>query len=174
MDEKEVKLPEKTTPGPISGGGLLDWHPFESLRRQVDRLFDEFPTRRGLPDFEPFERFVFGSGTTPPVDFVEKDGEYEITAELPGLDEKSVEVKLSNGVLTIGGEKKDEREEKDKEKGYYFSERRYGSFKRAFRMPEGVDAEKIAASFDKGVLTVKLPKTAEALKSEKKIAVTSK
>jgi len=81
-------------------------------------------------------------------------------------------VKLSNGTLTISGEKKDERE--NKEKDYYFSERRYGSFKRAFRLPEGVDTDKIEASFDKGVLTVRLPKTTEARKAEKKIEIKPK
>ena len=89
--------------------------------------------------------------------------------ELPGLDEKNVEIKLSNHTLTIKGEKKEEKEEKDKD--YYLSERRYGSFQRSFQVPEGVDTGKIDASFSKGVLTVKLPKTAEAQKAEKKITV---
>ena len=174
MAEKDVKLPEKTVPGPMTGGGLFEWSPFETLRKQVDRLFEDFPGRKSLADFEPFERFVFCAGATPPVDFVEKDGEYEITAELPGLDEKSVEIKLANGVLTIGGEKKEEREEKDKDKGYYFSERRYGSFKRAFPLPEGVDADKISANFEKGVLKVTLPKTPQAQTAEKKIEIAAK
>ena len=108
----------------------------------------------------------------PAVDLVEREKEYAITAELPGLDDKNVEIKLSNGTLTISGEKKDEREEKEKD--YYFSERRYGSFKRAFRVPDGVDADKIEAAFDKGVLTIRLPKTAEAQKAEKKIDIKSK
>jgi HSP20 family protein len=105
----------------------------------------------------------------PAIDLVEKDGGYEITAELPGLDEKNVEVKLSNHTLTITGEKSEEKE--DKRKDYYLSERRYGSFQRSFQLPEGVDADKIDAQFAKGVLTVKLPKTAEAKKAEKKITV---
>lgn len=172
MAEKDVKLPQKKEPAAPSTPGLFDWHPFELLRRRVDQLFDEFPMRKSATDFEPFERFVFGSAGTPPVDFVEKDGEYEISAELPGMDERSVEVKLSNGVLTIGGEKHEEKEEKDK--GYYFSERRYGSFQRAFRVPDGVDADKIQARFDKGVLRISLPKTAEAQKSEKKIEIAGK
>ena len=91
---------------------------------------------------------------------------------MPGLDDKNVEVKLSNGVLTIGGEKKEEKEEK--KEGYYFSERRYGSFKRAFQVPAGVDAEKIEASFEKGVLTIRLPKTAEAQKAKKTIEIKAK
>ena len=112
-----------------------------------------------------------GSGwaVAPAMDLVEKDKEYEITAELPGIDEKNVEIKLSNRTLTIKGEKHEEKEEKEKD--YYLSERRYGSFQRSFQLPEGVDADKIEANFAKGVLTVKLPKTAEAQKAEKKIAV---
>ena len=105
----------------------------------------------------------------PAVDVAEKDKEYEITAELPGMDESNIEVKLSNGMLTITGEKKEEKEEKKKD--YYLSERRYGSFERSFQLPEGVDADKIEAKFTKGVLKVVLPKTAEAQKSVKKIAV---
>ena len=103
------------------------------------------------------------------MDVVEKDKEYEITAELPGTDEKNVEIKLSNRTLTIKGEKKEEKEEREKD--YYLSERRYGSFQRSFQVPDSVDAEKIEASFAKGVLTIRLPKTAEAQKSEKTIAV---
>jgi len=99
------------------------------------------------------------------MDLVEKEDAYEITAELPGLDDKNVEIKLSNRTLTIRGEKSEEKE--DKQKDYYLSERRYGSFQRSFQLPDGVDADKIDAKFTKGVLTVKLPKTAEAKKAEK-------
>ncbi|TGT07127.1 Hsp20/alpha crystallin family protein, partial [Mesorhizobium sp. M8A.F.Ca.ET.213.01.1.1] len=99
------------------------------------------------------------------MDLVEKDKEYEITVELPRIDEKNVEIKLANRILTLKGEKKEEKEEKDND--YYLSERRYGSFQRSFQLPEGVDADKIDATFAKGVLTVKLPKTAEAQKAEK-------
>ena len=93
---------------------------------------------------------------TPAVDIAEKDKAYEITAELPGLDEKNIDVKVANGMLTIRGEKKEEKEEKKKD--YYLSERRYGSFERRFQIPEGVESDKIEASFKKGILTVTLPK----------------
>ena len=105
----------------------------------------------------------------PAVDIVEKDKDYEITAELPGMDESNIDVKFADGVLTIKGEKKEEREEKKKD--YYVSERRYGSFQRSFPVPESVDANKIEAKFVNGVLTIKLPKSAEAQKNEKKIAI---
>jgi len=171
MADRETKFPVKkesaTNP---SHTGLFDWHPLASLRRQIDRLFEEFPSRRSIVDFEPFERFVGWFPTMPPVDFVEKDKEYEITAELPGLDDKNVDVKFSNETLTIRGEKKEEKEEK--KEGYYFSERRYGSFKRAFKVLEGVDADKIEASFDK--VTVRLPKTPEAQKAQKTIEAKTK
>jgi len=106
---------------------------------------------------------------TPAVDVAEKEKEYEITAELPGMDEKNIEIKLSNGTLTIKGEKKEEKEEREKD--YYVSERRYGSFVRSFQVPEGVDTGNIEATFAKGVLNVKLTKTTEAQKSEKTISV---
>lgn len=105
----------------------------------------------------------------PAVDVAETDKAYEIKAELPGLDEKDVEVKLVNGGLTIKGEKHEEKEEKQKD--YYLHERRFGSFERYFQIPEGVDSEKIEATFSKGVLTVMLPKTPEAQKPEKTIPV---
>jgi HSP20 family protein len=83
------------------------------------------------------------------------------------MDEKNVEVKLANEMLTIKGEKEEDKEEKD----YYLSERRYGSFQRSFRIPEGVDTDKIEATFQKGILTVMLPKKAEVQKSEKKVEI---
>ncbi|GAA4522694.1 Hsp20/alpha crystallin family protein [Chelativorans composti] len=145
-----------------------DWSPFENLRREIDRLFDEWRLPSRFLGFD-VPRLSNVAGTlVPATDIAEKDDCYEITAELPGLDEKDVEVSLANGTLTIKGEKSENKEEK--QKGYYLSERRYGSFQRSFRIPEGVDADKIEASFAKGVLTVKLPKTAEA-KAEKKIAI---
>ena len=105
----------------------------------------------------------------PAVDVVEKDNAYEVTAELPGMDEKDIEVKLANGGLTIKGEKQEEKEEKRKD--YHVHERTFGSFERYFTVPEWVDRDKIEASFKKGVLTVTFPKKPEAIKPEKKIEV---
>lgn len=175
MAEAATKLPvqtEKKSVAPMPGAAA--WRPFESLRREVDRLFDEFdggfwaaPFRRSLMEFEPFRRAA--TFAMPAVDIAESEKAYEITADLPGLDEKHVEVKVANGNLTIKGEKEEEKEEKKKD--YYLQERRFGSFERSFRIPEGVDQSKIEASFAKGVLKVTLPKTAEAQTTEKKIAV---
>jgi len=154
MAETATKLPvgkQEKTDRPA------EWRPFESLRREVDRLFEDFQLGSW--------RSPFG----PAVDIVEKEKAYEITAELPGMDESNIDVKFSDGTLTIKGEKRDEKEEKKKD--YYLSERRYGSFQRSFGVPDGVDADKIEANFKNGVLTVTLPKTAQAQKSEKKIAI---
>ena len=163
------KAPERTA-------ALPPWRPFENLRREIDRLFDDFgggfwqsPFRRSVFDVEPFWQRPAALTVAPAVDIIEKGNTYEVTAELPGMDEKNIEVKLVNDSLTIKGEKKEEREEKEKD--YYLSERSFGSFERSFTVPEGVDTDKIEASFQKGVLTVKLPKKPEAVKPEKKIEV---
>jgi HSP20 family protein len=124
---------------------------------------------RGVFNVEPFWRNEVSWGKAPAVDIADNEKAYEITAELPGMDESNIDVKFSDGTLTIKGEKKDEKEEKKKD--YYLSERRYGSFQRSFGVPDGVDAEKIEAHFKNGVLTVTLPKTLQAQKSEKKIAI---
>ena len=167
----EVKKAERPAPAPA------EWHPFDSLRREIDRLFDDFGFgRRGSPlrarssaEADPFWRTEISWAKAPAVDVAETDKAYEVTAELPGMDESNIEVKLADDVLTIKGEKKEEKEEKKKD--YYLSERHYGSFQRAFAVPDGVDTDKIDAQFKNGVLTVTLPKTAQAQKSEKKIEI---
>lgn len=182
MSESTTKLPvkkEKAQESAEHSWPLQSWHPMESLRREIDRLFDEFdggfkmlPFRRSAFDIEPFwrrERALTSMTTMPAVDVAETDKAYEITAELPGLEEKDIEVKLANGGLTIKGAKNEEKEEKKKD--YYLHERRYGSFERYFDMPQGVDKDKIEATFKKGVLTVTLPKTPEAQQAVKKIPV---
>ena len=173
MAETATKLPVKTEKNAVPAE--REWAPFESLRREIDRIFDDFhpfgwrmPVRRPSFDLE-FPMATRGWAITPAFDVVDKDNEYEITAELPGIDEKNVEIKIGNHLLTIRGDKQESKEEKEKD--YYLSERRYGSFQRSFQVPEGVDTDRINASFAKGVLTVCLPKTTEAQKAEKKIPV---
>lgn len=171
------KIPVKTEPPSVPApAAARAWDPFQSLRQEIDRVFEGF--HRGL-HFLPFGRTMFDveptwprgmiQGIAPAVDIAEKDKEYQITAELPGLDEHHVEVKLSNGVLTVKGEKSEGKEEREKD--YHLTERRYGAFQRSFTLPDDVDTAKIAAGFKNGVLTISLPKSAEALKSEKKIEV---
>jgi HSP20 family protein len=156
---------------PTFAGGV--WHPFEGLRKEVDRLFDEFGDDFWRRPFRPLAAFEMNwpkkLAAAPAFDVAETDKSYEVTAELPGMDEKNVEVNLTDGGITIKGEKKEEMEEKKKD--YYVSERRYGSFERYFTLPEGVDANKVEATFKNGVLKVTLPKTAEAQKPAKKIEV---
>jgi len=105
----------------------------------------------------------------PAVDIVEKDNAYEVTADAPGFDDKSIEVQVLNGSLWIKGERKSEREERQSD--YYLSEREFGSFQRCFRLPDGIDTDKIEATLQKGVLTVMLPKTGEAQKAAKKVEI---
>ncbi len=180
MVEAVTKLPLKTEEKPAAAPPKTrEWHPFDSLRREINTMFDQFdvgalgaPFRRTPFDVVPFWRSEALWSTAPAVDIVEKDKAYEITAELPGLYESHVEVKFSDGMLTIKGAKEEEKEEKKKDR--YLSERRYGAFQRMFGVPDGVDTDKIEASFKKGVLTVLLPKGAEAQKKEKKIAIATK
>lgn len=180
MAEAATKLPIKTEATPAAQvTKASDWQPFETLRNQVDRLFHDFqagflhaPSYRSLLDVEPFWRRDFGFNVTPAIDIVEKDKAFEVTAELPGLDVKNIDLQLSDNVLTIKGEKQEEKEEKAKDR--YVSERRYGSFRRSLQVPGGVDADKIEASFKGGILTVSLPKSPEAQKKQKTIPITSK
>src|SRR6516164_7893978 len=168
----ETKLAVTKKPSEPALAGEV-WRPFEALRKEVDRLFDDFGDdfrRRPFRSLAGLERswaqkFV----AAPPADVAETDKAYEITAELPGIDQKNIEVNVANGALTIKGEKKEETEEKKKD--YYVSERRYGAFERYFALPKDVDTSKIEATFKSGVLKVILPKTAEAQKSAKKIEV---
>ena len=177
MAESIAKLPIKTEEKTESATPKLpSRRPLDSLRREVDRLFEDFdsgswltPFRRLSADIEPFWREYKAWGASPAVDFVEKEHAYEVTAELPGLDEKNIEVKVAGGGLTIKGEKQEDKEEKKKD--YYLHERHFGSFERYFRVPEGVDVDKIEATFKKGILKVTLPKVLGAQKSEKKIEV---
>ncbi|NWB84296.1 MULTISPECIES: Hsp20/alpha crystallin family protein [Pseudomonas] len=152
------------------------WRPLEKLRQQVDHLFEDFTHGSGLPSFgrglfdvEPFWRRELITHAMPAVDIVEKDKSFEITAELPGMDQKNIEIKLSNGSLIIKGEKKEDKEEK--RKGYHMTERHYGSFERVFNLPTSVEAEKIEANFSKGVLSISLPKKADAMKAEKVVPI---
>lgn len=167
----ETKLPvTKKAAEPAFAGEV--WRPFESLRKEVDRLFEDFGGGfwdRPFRSLARLEQNLAKEMAAPAVDVSETDKAYEITAELPGMDEKNVEVNLADGGLIIKGEKKEEKEETKKD--YYVCERRYGSFERYFGLPDGVDASKIEATFKNGVLKVTLPKTAEAQKPAKKIEV---
>lgn len=175
MSNSVKKMPVNTGDNTQTPAKADLWHPLEKLRQQVDHLFDDFnrgtalsPFSRRLFDVEPFWRREFAT-SLPAVDISEKEKSFEITAELPGMDQKDIEIRLANGNLIIKGEKKETKEEK--KKGYHLSERHYGSFERVFNLPEGVDSDKIEAQFSKGVLTLTLPKKPEALKAEKVVPI---
>ncbi len=177
MAENVAKVPVKQEKIEKPSSMLQTWQPFEGLRDEIDRLFDDFgrgmwqPFRRSLFPMAPSFRSQVKWPTMPVVDVVESEKAYEITAELPGMDEKNIEVKVADGVLTIKGEKREETEKKEKD--YYLQERSFGSFERRFEVPESVEVDKIEASFNKGVLMLTLPKKAEAQKPAKKIEVKS-
>ncbi|MBI1879547.1 MAG: Hsp20/alpha crystallin family protein [Chloroflexi bacterium] len=145
-----------------------DDEPFYAFRREMDRLFDDFFGRGfALTPFSGGFMESFGE-FSPRVDVTENDKEVKVIVELPDLEDKDVEVSLSNDVLTISGEKKAEKE--DKGENFYRMERSYGSFQRAISLPAEVESDKVEATFKNGVLTVTLPKTASA-QNRKKIAI---
>lgn len=141
--------------------------PFYELQRNMNRLFDDF-----FGDFDMSRFGDFGSrfgAFQPQVDVSETDQEITVAAELPGLEEKDIEVSLDKGVLTISGEKKEEKE--DKGKNYYRMERSYGSFRRSLPLPAEVVEDQVEATFKNGVLNIRLPKSPEAQKPGKRITV---
>src|SRR5579859_3760295 len=126
-------------------------NPFLALQQEIDRLFEGFT--RGFAGFPAREML-------PSMDLSETDKEIEITAELPGLEEKDIQLNVADNVLTIRGDKKNEREETKKD--YHLVERSYGSFARTVQLPDGVNADSIKAVMSKGVLKVTVPKPAPA------------
>jgi HSP20 family protein len=144
-----------------------DMDPFLSLHRDVNRLFDE--VFRGFDTPSLFGRMRTGNGAWPSVEVSETDKDIRATAEVPGLEEKDIEVLLDDGVLTLRGEKKSETEDA----GRQFSERYYGRFERRLTLGREVEEDNVAATFKNGVLTVTLPKTAKAQANAKRIAIKS-
>ncbi|GBD96866.1 MAG TPA: Hsp20/alpha crystallin family protein [Nitrospirae bacterium] len=141
-----------------------DHNPFSLLHEDMDKLFEDF--------FRGFEIEPFGgrlSSFRPDIEVSENDKEIKITAELPGMDEKDIDVSLSDNTLTISGEKKEEKESKGKD--YYMKERTYGSFRRSIPIYAEIEPEKVDARFKKGVLTITLPKSEKEIEKKKKIAV---
>lgn len=141
-------------------------NPFAMMQREMNRIFDSFNRNWGVGAYPD----VTGS-FMPRLDVTEDAKAFTVTAELPGMNEKEIDLSLSGDTLTIRGEKKEEKE--DKNRNYYYSERSYGSFMRSVPLPRQVATDKVSASFKKGVLTITLPKTAAALEATKKIEVKS-
>jgi HSP20 family protein len=141
--------------------------PFNRLRSEFDRMFDDFPMRTLGPNLTRRIQSISG----PALEFKDKDNEYELIAEVPGLKADQIEIKVAEGVLRLSGERKEERQ--GKEDGFLFSERHYGHFERAIQLPAGVDEDKITANAQDGLLSIHLPKTPDAQQREKKIPVQS-
>jgi HSP20 family protein len=141
------------------GGG----DPFNAFRREMDRLFESFGREVGWP--APGT----GAAMAPSIDVSETESELKIEADLPGVDQKDVDVVISDNILTIKGEKKSEKEEKKKD--FHLVERSYGSFSRSLALPFAVDPSQAKATFKNGVLSITLPKPAEVQAKAKKIAI---
>jgi HSP20 family protein len=139
--------------------------PFTAMRREMDRVFESFGRDLGWPTA------MQGGTMAPSIDVSESDREIKIEAELPGVDEKDVEVTVTDNVLTIRGEKKAEKEEKKKD--YHLVERSYGSFARSVTLPFSAEPGQAKASFKNGVLSITLPKPPEITAKAKKIAISS-
>jgi HSP20 family protein len=155
--------------------GSESWPHMVSLRHEIDRLLDEFgagfwrrPLPRRMQDWLPDATDL---ALRPATEFAECDGEYRLTAELPGMSAEDIDIKLTDGTISIRGEKTEAR--KEEKENYMVSERRYGRFQRTLSLPPGVDADAISADFSNGVLTVTLPKTPQAKEKERKVEVKS-
>ena len=169
---KKVKSPIKVP----ARGEVSAFEPFQTLRKQVDDLFTNFTV--SWPHFEmPKIEWPTLTGTDTEdaiakFDLSENGKSVKVVADIPGVDEKDVEVLVLDGVLTIKGKKNSEHEEEGE--NFYISERSFGSFSRAFRLPDGVDEEAVAASFDTGVLTVTLPKMSKTKTDARRVPVEKK
>lgn len=141
----------------------------DQLQNSIDQMFEN-PFAMTTPSFSAPQTF----GWIPAVDVTESDAALTMTVELPGIDQKDVHIELDGQLLTLRGEKHDERIEGDKKKDFYLEERSYGAFQRSFTLPPSIDTEKIVATFDKGVLTLQLPKAVEVKPRGREIAIAAK
>ena len=143
--------------------------PFLTLHREMNRLFEDVFRGFDLAPFGATERFFDRAAGWPSIELNETEKDVKVVAELPGLEEKDLDIQLANGVLAIKGEKRTETEDKDRR----FSECYYGRFER--RIPvDGIEEDKVSALFKNGVLTVTLPKSAAATENVKRIAINGK
>jgi HSP20 family protein len=144
---------------------MIRWEPareLQAIQQEMNRLFGSaFDTQGGLANGGAASRWI------PPMDVVEGDEHFVVRADLPGIEERDVNVELEDNVLTISGERKSDGEER--KEGYYRIERAYGAFSRSLTLPEGIDSEGIKASFANGVLEVRIPKPEE--RKPRKVAI---
>jgi len=166
-DEQEKRLPVARA----GGGAAYPYSPLLGLHAEMDRLFENVFRSFGLgfPSLGPETPSLEGGFLKPKVDVAGSDKEYTITAELPGLEEKDVTVEIKGDSLVIRGEKR--KEEKAEGKDYYRVERSYGSFQRVLNIPEDADVDGIKAAYRNGVITVTLPRKAQAAAESRRIAL---
>ena len=146
---------------------LTRWDPFRelsALQNRMSRLFEE--------QYGGREESLATGAFVPPVDIYEDEHSIQLKLEVPGIEEKDLDVKVENNVLTVSGERKFEKEQK--EENFHRIERRYGSFTRSFTLPNTVDTESISADYSSGVLSVKLGKRAEAKPKQIKVSIGQK
>ena len=145
---------------------ITRWDPFRefaTLQGRMNRLFRESYGPQGR------EESLTSTTFAPPVDVYEDEHNVSLKIEVPGIDEKDIDVRIENNILTVHGERKFEKEEK--EENFRRVERQYGSFTRTFTLPNTVDSEKVSANYDKGILKIALPKKAEAKPKQIKVNV---
>ena len=128
------------------------WRDLEEVSNRLARMFDESPLSTGTN----------GGTWTPAVNVEETKDELVLSAEFPGMSQENISIELENNVLTLSGEKSEQRTEGDEERRYHLWERRFGTFQRSFTLPRTVNADEIRAEFDRGVLRIRLPKMAQA------------
>lgn len=146
----------------VKSEGPIGW-----LRDEIDRLFNDFSF--GRPPSSVFAFPGFSGEARPAVELVEKGDGYQMSVELPGIDQKDINIELADGVLTISGEKREATE--TKEPGYLISERSYGAFRRQVTLPADVDPDSLAAKMRDGVLKLEMKKDREAANRTRKIAI---
>lgn len=147
-------------------------HPMLQLHNEIDRMFEDFFGGFDLPDFglgKTWDSMTRTGLFKPNLDISETDKEYNIAVELPGVDEKNIELELTGNALKIKGEKKQETEKKDK--NYHCMERSYGSFQRVLSLPDDADPETISAEYKNGIMTIKVPRKPELKPDVKKIEI---
>jgi len=164
MAKKETKQSRELVK--VESGKALS--PFEEMEHRFEELFRRPFSLLG-PSWFPRVRVPEMEEISPTVDIFEEGGDVVVKAELPGMKKEDIEVKLTETTITISGEKK--KEEKVEKKNYYRMERSYGSFTRAFSLPAGVRTDKAKAQFEEGILRIRVPKTEEAKKKEKKVQI---
>lgn len=180
MANQSVSTKKVNSPSDSANHGKVARLPdmWGSLRSELDNTLDRFSSAFGMPSFRkmfdlPVSRRAEGafSFAVPAVDVSESDKVYRLTAEVPGMEANEIDVTVNGYTLTIKGEKRQKKEEKGE--SFYMCERSFGAFQRSFSLPSGVDREKISSELRKGILTVTLPKTAQARQLKQTIQVKS-